>query len=678
MFRLLRFHNCQPADESEAEDDDQSPKKNTTQKQKRSNQSSKDVSLNYSSTSDGRVPSAAIMLDDDVMVDYDIPILDAIPNYQTTISYAKTNTNRRRQPLSDDLSNALRSNPNISMRELFPGEEEMGLNVSIPFANGNQRNQEGWTKIQTTLQYDEPTRRLWDYLQMPYGNQSSFLRHLILLEKYFRNGDLVLSQNASNSATTYAESVQNRLKSFDSIAPPSGISSAFNKLDGAPISIFPKPSQKTKQILSENNVSVSRISTSNTTTNARKPTPGKMSILKVNNTEQSTSGNNNNSNGSPGNKNASLIASLNKPFKSGEITILPNKPTKKSSGVPPELISINKQSGSTNPTAVSKKSSTTTSPQSNAVESGAQGSASTSQVIKLPDTLSEEEYIKLKDWRPTLIPTSSARTLEASTVRYLTADGVERSNYVEVQYGGKPYFMPIHDYNKFCLIMKERSKEYRMQRTSPPMSINGSARNANISDGGKQFKKPDDVTNKSISTTIITGNTKVQIPNKILEQNSVIPVLPTGSRSSSQQNNTSIEKDSQTRRQMKMPAMKPVNLVSNHERKINMSQKNNNSSGPIVTSVSSLGGGNAFTSNYNSSSDQPSTGMSALDILLTQNSGNWGWSDTNNVSVHKSMLLDNSAASILSKIPSSLTVIPQQKGRASSSSRSSADDQTNA
>ncbi|XP_033253316.1 uncharacterized protein LOC108163645 isoform X2 [Drosophila miranda] len=115
-----------------------------------------------------------------------------------------------------DISNVLRGNPNISMRELFHGEEEMGLQFKVPFGcSSSQRTPEGWTRVQTFLQYDEPTRRLWEELQKPYGNQSSFLRHLILLEKYYRNGDLVLGAHASSNASVYTETVRQRLNSFD-------------------------------------------------------------------------------------------------------------------------------------------------------------------------------------------------------------------------------------------------------------------------------------------------------------------------------------------------------------------------------------------------------------------------------------------------------------------------------
>ena len=53
------------------------------------------------------------------------------------------------------------------------------------------------------IQFDPNTKRLWQDLHYAYGNYASFLRHLILLEKYWRNGDLILSDNASQKASGY-------------------------------------------------------------------------------------------------------------------------------------------------------------------------------------------------------------------------------------------------------------------------------------------------------------------------------------------------------------------------------------------------------------------------------------------------------------------------------------------
>ncbi|XP_015437406.1 PREDICTED: uncharacterized protein LOC107192618 [Dufourea novaeangliae] len=109
----------------------------------------------------------------------------------------------------------LGANPSISVRTLFPGEEEMNLHASIEFTNVREITPQGWEKCATMIQYDRDTKLLWQELQRPYGNQSSFLRHLILLEKYYRSGDLVLAPNASRNAINYSTSVQNRLISYE-------------------------------------------------------------------------------------------------------------------------------------------------------------------------------------------------------------------------------------------------------------------------------------------------------------------------------------------------------------------------------------------------------------------------------------------------------------------------------
>ncbi|XP_061938308.1 uncharacterized protein LOC107995791 isoform X1 [Apis cerana] len=109
----------------------------------------------------------------------------------------------------------LGANPSISVRTLFPGEEEMNLHANIEFTNVREITPQGWEKCATMIQYDRDTKLLWQELQRPYGNQSSFLRHLILLEKYYRSGDLILAPNASRNAINYSTSVQNRLISYE-------------------------------------------------------------------------------------------------------------------------------------------------------------------------------------------------------------------------------------------------------------------------------------------------------------------------------------------------------------------------------------------------------------------------------------------------------------------------------
>lgn len=124
----------------------------------------------------------------------------------------------KRQRTNNDITpvvQRLGANPSISVRTLFPGEEEMNLHANIEFANVREITPQGWEKCATMIQYDRDTKLLWQELQRPYGNQSSFLRHLILLEKYYRSGDLVLAPNASRNAINYSTSVQNRLISYE-------------------------------------------------------------------------------------------------------------------------------------------------------------------------------------------------------------------------------------------------------------------------------------------------------------------------------------------------------------------------------------------------------------------------------------------------------------------------------
>lgn len=124
---------------------------------------------------------------------------------------------KRAKPSNDiaPVVQRLGANPSISVRTLFPGEEEMNLHANIEFGNVREITPQGWEKCATMIQYDRDTKLLWQELQRPYGNQSSFLRHLILLEKYYRSGDLILAPNASRNAINYSTSVQNRLISYE-------------------------------------------------------------------------------------------------------------------------------------------------------------------------------------------------------------------------------------------------------------------------------------------------------------------------------------------------------------------------------------------------------------------------------------------------------------------------------
>ena len=111
--------------------------------------------------------------------------------------------------------------PDSVGRPFYPGEDELRLHAAFDF---NERTEESkrasWGKCTASIQFDKETKQLFQRLQRPYGNHSSFFRHLVLLEKYWRSGDLMLSPGASTRASTYINSVQNRIHAFEG-RPPS-------------------------------------------------------------------------------------------------------------------------------------------------------------------------------------------------------------------------------------------------------------------------------------------------------------------------------------------------------------------------------------------------------------------------------------------------------------------------
>lgn len=103
------------------------------------------------------------------------------------------------------------------MPPFYPGEDEMALHATFQFQYDDEPSgNRAWEKCTSMLQFDKDTKRLWQELQRPYGSQSSFLRHLVLMERYWREGELVLASDASTKAATYTRSVQNRLKAYGS------------------------------------------------------------------------------------------------------------------------------------------------------------------------------------------------------------------------------------------------------------------------------------------------------------------------------------------------------------------------------------------------------------------------------------------------------------------------------
>lgn len=262
-FRLLQYYNIEVPEEEETSDQNTSKEKYDKEKKKSKNKSSKKLNTsNGSSNSNNalqesenldqlRVPSntengeSRASTPSDTVIDYEalVPNLslecsDVEENKQTNNEVPQNKQMFKKIQLPEsvreaveiskimnkvkkqDLIGRLESNPSISVRQLFQGEEDLPLFAHLDFDAVKERTPEGWEKSVCTIQYDSDTKQLWQELQKPYGNQSSFLRHLILLEKYFRNGDLTLSPSASHHAVNYSVSVQNRLRAYDNI--PSG------------------------------------------------------------------------------------------------------------------------------------------------------------------------------------------------------------------------------------------------------------------------------------------------------------------------------------------------------------------------------------------------------------------------------------------------------------------------
>jgi hypothetical protein len=65
------------------------------------------------------------------------------------------------------------------------------------------------------IEFDPNTKKLWQDLHYPFGNYTTFFRHLILLENYWRSGDLALTPNASQKSSAYIQSVHNRIEAYD-------------------------------------------------------------------------------------------------------------------------------------------------------------------------------------------------------------------------------------------------------------------------------------------------------------------------------------------------------------------------------------------------------------------------------------------------------------------------------
>lgn len=650
-------------------------------------------------------------------------------------------------------------------------------------------------KVTSTIQYDEPTRRLWEELQKPYGSQSSFLRHLLLLEKYFRNGDLLLAQNANSNAIVYAESVQHRLQAYDNISPRpisvtqlSGQNSVTTANKAITISKV-NPSTAPKPVVPAVTV------TQNPKQNA---TDTSNSLLKTNATQALRSRSNYTVTTEPinGGDKANVVSNKTDLIKLNNATIQQTNtstPKNKAIGLPPELICINSsmsgeksndkstgppsyqlqmqltlqqqiqqqhqnslllsqqakqlitnmvppavQPSATNQiTSPKKQSSTSTatnassgSASSNLTKSPTNNPNSVSgnkaNIIRLPDKLTEVERRDSKNWRPTLMPINVEKNT-ANTEVYLTADGRRLPYLVQVQSGGKPYMISIHDYNRMCILRRERllrdqteliknksntgpatgamANTQKSVTPAPALTNTTSTANqrtVNVIDVDRLTQKSQNSHNAS-NVPI----SKVQIPNKVLEQNSLIPLnnKPNENLTSSDsllkrnknQSSTSLLKSNANHGLTATKSSMPQVQQNPHKLPLSLTNALTQSNVVSITSTPSISAILAMNSSTPASTPPPiqlipntqpititnvSSGpsssaanqanVSALEALFkttnqvtTTPSTMWQWAEQLNKSNSSNVIgitsVDNSATSILSKIPKSLTVIPQQK-----------------
>ncbi|XP_037293296.1 uncharacterized protein LOC115445810 isoform X2 [Manduca sexta] len=315
----------------------------------------------------------------------------------------------------------LETNPSISVRELFPGEEEMNLQCNIEFNNVKGVTPEGWEKCNTMIQYDVETRKLWTELQRPYGNQSSFLRHLILLEKYFRSGDLVLSHNASPHAANYSDSVQSRLRAYDNVVNDTP---RRNEPAISLIEFRKKPSMNGKSLLKSNQNEPEK------DTKKFMPPPPMLPKPKV------------------------------------------VKEKQKSKPLPPELIAIN------TPNAQGRKAIQNVLHNIQQLVKGVSASDPTEvAAAPLPPPKFEAHKEKKespktetpkkikatsKPWRPTLMPITQENLAKiAREPTQVAVDGRTLPSLVQVMSSGKRYHITLQDYNKMCIMRREKLQQLR-------------------------------------------------------------------------------------------------------------------------------------------------------------------------------------------------------------------------
>lgn len=120
---------------------------------------------------------------------------------------------------------------------------DIGLQASLEF-EGPDEPTGSWERCVSTIQFDKRTKKLWQDLQKPYGNQSSFLRHLVMLEKYWRAGHLELTPTADERVIKYLNGVKNRIKAFEggSISITDKPNPNTSSISNPPVTVTPVPS----------------------------------------------------------------------------------------------------------------------------------------------------------------------------------------------------------------------------------------------------------------------------------------------------------------------------------------------------------------------------------------------------------------------------------------------------
>jgi len=394
----------------------------------------------------------------------------------------------------------------------------------------------------------------------------------------------------------------------------------------------------------------------------------------------------------------------------------------------------------------------------------------------MPEQLTEAERREssTRPWRPTLLPIAPGVSESLKTgPLYQTADGRTLPKLVQVMSGGKPYHISIEDYNRMCILRREKllQQQQNMMQQQQQQQTVANKRQSQLPQPNKQSSSAattlppppalrlastagsvenNNGSANSVAVSVASSAKVVQLPNQLLEQNSLIPIL-SGSSGANKMgnvqknssltvtmtttvNNNSLAKSSSSSSSSSAtatvpPSMKPLSLP-NSTTVYPMLMSANTLSLPSLYATSSAGSlpvssvaalfseVNAAMTQTSSPSHRPAPAATSLVLgqptsLLTTTTTTSSSSssasaataavlnpfehlfkDGNKVTQAQlqefvaiataangggsSSLLDNSSpAQLLSKIPKSLTVIPQQKQR-SMSRVSSHEDQNSA